>query len=140
MKISLNINFRRWIYSTVIVGALPLIVRIATHLLLTVEGKWFQPVDFVFLGLTLSLTNINELNSLKNSNQTKLDYQEDSVWWSIFIILGLTFVLGVEYVGEYMQEKLVNDTSVFVFSLVFALISLIHSGAIMYKLNHAKLS
>lgn len=138
MHISLNINFRRWIYSTVIVGALPLIVRIITRLLLTVDGSWFKAVDFVFLGLTLSLTNINELNSLKNHKSTKFYFQEDSVWWSVFIILLLTFILGIEYVGEYINEKIVDDVAVFHVSVLFALISLLHSGVIMYKLNHSK--
>lgn len=138
MDLPFNIQFRRWFYSTVIVGALPLIVRVVTQLLLTVDGAWFKPVDFVFLGLTLSLTNINELNSLKNNAQTKLDYQEDSVWWSVFIILLLTFVLGIEYVGECMEDSIINDTAVSWISILFAIISMLHSGVIMYKLNHNK--
>ena len=123
MDLPFNIQFRRWFYSTVVVGALPLIVRVITRLLLTVDGAWFKPVDFVFLGLTLSLTNINELNSLKNNAQTKLDYQEDSVWWSVFIILLLTFVLGIEYVGECMEDSIINYTAVSWISVLFAGIS-----------------
>ena len=132
-----NIDFRRWIYSTVIVGALPLIVRVITNISVTVDVEWINPIDFVFMGLTLSLTNINELNSLKKDAATQLAYKEDSVWWSVFIILFLTFILGVQYVGEYMENTIVNSTAVTAFSILLAAISLLHSGTIMYKLKKA---
>lgn len=134
----LQIEYRRWIYSTVIVGALPLIVRLLINCLLTIKTDWINPIDLVFLGLTLSLTNINELNSLKKDDNTKISYKEDSVWVSIFTILFLTFLLGVQYVGECMENSIVSSTKVILFSVVFAVISLIHSGTIMYKLKSTK--
>lgn len=134
----IQIEYRRWIYSTVIVGALPLIVRLLINCLLTVKTDWFNPIDFVFLGLTLSLTNINELNSLKKDENTQLSYKEDSVWVSIFTILFLTFILGVQYVGESMEKSIVSSTAVISLSVIFAVISLIHSGTIMYKLKSTK--
>ena len=134
----IQIEYRRWIYSTVIVGALPLIVRLLINCLLTVKTDRFNPIDFVFLGLTLSLTNINELNSLKKDENTQLSYKEDSVWVSIFTILFLTFILGVQYVGESMEKSIVSSTAVISLSVIFAVISLIHSGTIMYKLKSTK--
>ena len=53
----------RWLYYTVGVAALPIIVRIIVFILMT-HKDWavlVNAVDFVFFGLTLNLSNMNEL-------------------------------------------------------------------------------
>ena len=131
-----NINFRRWIYSTVIVGALPLITRIITNMLVvSVNPVWFNAVDFIFLGLTLSLTNINELNSLKQAEATKNLYKEDSLWGSVFIILFLTFTLGFQFVSECTGTAIIRTSMLLGMSVLLSILSFLHSGLIMYKLK-----
>jgi hypothetical protein len=61
---------KRWLYYTVIVGALPFIIRVVVFLFMASHDWTFlcNAIDFVFLGLTLNLTNVNELNSLRVKN------------------------------------------------------------------------
>ena len=42
-------------------------------------GLLFNPVDFIFLGLTLNLTNLNELNNEKLEPILKLKFEGYSV-------------------------------------------------------------
>lgn len=138
MEVSIEVKFRRWLYYTVIVGALPLLVRLFTILIISPKDNFIDSIDVIFLALTLNLTNINELNSLKNEVNTKLAYAEDSSWWSIFIIVFLSLSLGLKYVGSSIGSTVVNEKSLLWISISFCVISLIHSGVIIYKLCKLK--
>lgn len=67
-----KIKLERWIIYTVVVAALPLLIRLFCFLILeNPAGRIVSPIDIVFFGLTLNISNINELNLLKISNKSK---------------------------------------------------------------------
>lgn len=131
---------KRWFRYTVIVGSLPLIIR--CFILLFLEDVSFSmfinPIDFVFLGLTLNLTNINELNSLKRNDETKEGFKEDSVWWSIICIIFLAVNLGVLYLNEFISISVLKDVTLKWTSILLCLFSLVYSIYIIKRLGEIK--
>lgn len=128
---------KRWFRYTLIVGSLPLIIRCFILLFLqdVTWSMFINPIDFVFLGLTLNLTNINELNSLKRNDETKSDFKEDSVWWSVFCIIFLAVNLGVLYLDEFIQITLLKALTLKLASVMLCVFSLIYSFFIIKKLD-----
>lgn len=54
-------KFERWLIYTVLVAALPLFIRlICFWVLKNPVGSAVSPIDIVFFGLTLNISNINE--------------------------------------------------------------------------------
>lgn len=131
---------KRWFHYTLIVGSLPLIIR--CFILLFLQGvtwsMFINPIDFVFLGLTLNLTNINELNSMERKGETKSDFKEDSVWWSVFCIIFLAVNLGVLYLNEFVQLTLLKALTLKLTSVMLCVFSLIYSISIIKKLDAKK--
>lgn len=128
---------KRWFFYTVIVGALPLIIRWFL-LLFLVDSNWrmfINPIDFVFLGLTLNLTNINVLNSMTDSNANFLSFRENSTWWSILAIIFLALNLSVLYIDSFVNERILNGFTLIIASILLCVVSLVYSYRIIYKLN-----
>ena len=128
---------KRWFFYTVIVGALPLIIR-CFMLLFLKDSNWrmfINPIDFVFLGLTLNLTNINVLNSMTNTETSFLSFRENSIWWSTLAIIFLALNLSVLYIDSFMSEKILNGFTLKLASILLCIGSLAYSYRIIYKLN-----
>ncbi len=128
---------KRWFYYTVIVGALPLIIRCFILLFINdVHWRMFiNPIDFVFLGLTLNLTNINALNSMEETEKRFLAFRENSIWWSTIVIIFLAINIGVLYLDGFMQVKVLKESSLKLASIILCLVSLTYSYYIVYQLN-----
>jgi len=128
---------KRWFYYTVIVGALPLIIRCFILLFINdVHWRMFiNPIDFVFLGLTLNLTNINALNSMEGTEKRFLVFRENSTWWSTIVIIFLAINIGVLYLDGFMQVKVLKGSSLKLASIILCLVSLTYSYYIVYQLN-----
>ena len=128
---------KRWFYYTVIVGALPLIIRCFILLFINdVHWRMFiNPIDFVFLGLTLNLTNINALNSMEETEKSYLVFRENSTWWSTIVIIFLAINIGVLYLDGFMQVKVLKESSLKLASIILCLVSLTYSYYIVYQLN-----
>lgn len=129
---------KRWFFYTVIVGALPLIIR-CFMLLFLKDSNWrmfINPIDFVFLGLTLNLTNINALNSMINTDAKFLSFRENSIWWSTLAIIFLALNLSVLYIDSFISEKVLNNFTLKVTSILLCIGSLVYSYRIVYKINH----
>ena len=128
---------KHWLYYTLIVGALPLIVRWFILLFLK-EASWsmaINSIDFVFLGLTLNLTNIIELNNLKKIGKYGVEFKEKNVWWSIITIIILAVNLGVLYLNEFVHIPLLRDAALKISSVALCLFSLVFSYVLVRKLN-----
>ncbi len=128
---------KHWLYYTLIIGALPLIVRWFILLFLK-EASWcmaINPIDFVFLGLTLNLTNIIELNNLKKNSKYGAEFKEKNVWWSIITIIILAVNLGVLYLNEFVHTPLLRDAALKISSVALCLFSLVFSYVLVRKLN-----
>ena len=129
---------KRWFYYTVIVGALPLIIRCFILLFLK-DYNWrmfINPIDFVFLGLTLNLTNLNVANNMSDIEKAAHTFRENSVWWSTLAIIFLALNLSILYIDGFMSEKILDGFTLKLSSILLCLGSLAYSYYIVYKLNH----
>lgn len=134
-------NTKHWLFYTLIIGALPLIVR--WFILLFLEdatwGMAVNPIDFVFLGLTLNLTNIIELNNVKKSNKYAAEFWERNILWSIITIIIQAVILGVLYLDEFVHISVLRVVSLKVASVALCLFSLVFSYVLVRKMNAKKL-
>lgn len=134
---------KRWLYYTVIVGALPFIIRLIVFVFLA-SRTWdflFNAVDFVFFGLTLNLTNVNELNSLrlKNKRNQEIAFNDNSketlIWWSTFFIILLSLTLGMLYVSEQTGLSILDKDAALYGSTGLCIVSFIFSNSVINKLH-----
>jgi hypothetical protein len=95
----------------------------------------FSATDFVFFGLTLNLSNINELNSLKIKKKKNhiLDERQKEILsnWSIFAILFLGIILGFTYI----PIKVLNQCTLLLSAIFLAIVSFFLSKNIINKIN-----
>lgn len=127
----------RWLFYTVGVAALPIIIRLVVVVLM-IKHNWsslLTPIDFVFFSLTLNLSNINELNILrvKRKKNTILDenVKEELMNWSIFAIVILGIILGFSYI----PIKIFNCYTLLISAIFLAVVSFFHSKNIINKIN-----
>jgi len=131
----------RWLIYTVIVGALPILVRLLVYLLSNhlANAICISPVDVVFFGLTLNISNINEVNSLKAQRVKKgesdiiSNYKEAFSGISTLFIILLAISLGALYIGELTDLTIINQTTAFIGSIALGVISLLFSSIVMYN-------
>lgn len=131
---------KRWIYYTLIVGALPLIIR-CFMLSFIKDVSWqllINPIDFVFLGLTLNLTNINEVNSSFKKEKVDGSRRENITWWSVIFIIFLALILAALYLDSFMENDVLNDKTLKFTSILFCIISLVYSLHIVKSFNSKK--
>lgn len=129
----------RWLYYTVGVAALPIAIRIIVFLLMTNHdlSVLVNAVDFVYFGLTLNLSNMNELNSLRIKKGNKMISENDREKlssWSIYAIIILCIILGFLYVPKSGQDVF-NPATMLVASIVLAIASFILSLHVINKIN-----
>lgn len=131
---------KRWIYYTLVVGALPLIIR--CFMLFFMNGVSWQmfvnPIDFVFLGLTLNLSNINEANSSWRNDKIDADYRENITWWSIIFIIFLALILAALYLDSFMDNDVLNHLTLKITSISFCIISFLYSLFVVKSFNSNK--
>lgn len=123
----------KWIIYTVLIGLMPFFIRVFVFML-SVNREWsllFNPVDFIFLGLTLNLTNLNELNNEKFDPILKLKFEG----YSVIQIVILSGVLGILYFAEQSQKEILDRIVALVCAIAFSYLSFLFSNAIMNKLN-----
>lgn len=131
----------RWLIYTVIVGALPILVRILVYLISNhlPNAVCFNPVDIVFFGLTLNISNINEVSSLKNQkvNKGEVDvisnYKDTFSGLSTLLIILLAIPLGALYLGELTDQTIINQTTAFIGAIALGVLSLVFSSIVMYN-------
>lgn len=134
-------KFERWLIYTVSVAALPFLIRlICFWILKNPVGPAVSPIDIVFFGLTLNISNINELNGLKNkkkrtNNQVILPNNDRILGLSLLLIIFLTITLGMIYSSELLAIDSISSTSTFVCSILMSIASLVFSWNVMLKIQ-----
>lgn len=133
-------KFERWIIYTVLVAALPLLIRLLCFVILkSPVGQAVSPIDIVFFGLTLNIANINELNGLKSKNKTNksaIPPNKDKILGlSIFLIVFLAITLGMIYSSELMEIKSISLVSTYICSIILSIASLIFSWNVVLKIQ-----
>lgn len=129
----------RWLYYTVGVAALPIAIRIIVFLLMVNHDLSIlvNAVDFVYFGLTLNLSNINELNSLRIKKGNKVISENDREKlssWSIYAIIVLCLILGFLYVPDEGQDVF-NSITMSIASISLAVVSFFLSLYVINKIN-----
>lgn len=136
----------RWIIYTVLVAALPLLIRILCFVILECPvGPIVSPIDIVFFGLTLNIANINELNVLKIKSKSKVDVKtppdkDKILGLSIFLIVFLAITLGLVYSSELMETSSVSVASTYICSILLSIASLVFSWNVIIKIQRYECS
>lgn len=131
----------RWLIYTVLVAALPFFIRLLCFWILNNPvGPAVSPIDVIFFGLTLNISNINELNGLKarskRTNNAITPLNKDRVLGlSIMLIIFLTLTLGLIYSSELQTIGIVNLTSTYIGSILMSIMSLVFSWYVMLKIQ-----
>ena len=134
-------KFERWLIYTVVVAALPFLIRLICFWILKDPiGSAVSPIDIVFFGLTLNISNINELNGLKNenrriNNQVTLPNKDRILGLSLLLIIFLTITLGMIYSSELLAIDSISLTSTYVCSILMSIASLVFSWNVMLKIQ-----
>lgn len=135
-------KFERWLIYTVSVAALPFLIRlICFWILKNPVGSAVSPIDIVFFGLTLNISNINELNGLRNrnrktNNQVSQPYKDRILGLSLLLIIFLTITLGTIYSNELLAIEIISLTSTYVCSIFMSIASLVFSWNVILKIQH----
>lgn len=125
-----------WIYYTAIVGVLPIIIRAVTALFMANISidMFFSPIDFVFFGLTLNLSCINEMENLKEVEMDPI-YKLKNNFWSIITLIFLSINLGFLYVQENSNTQILNTITLDITSVLLCILSFGLSYKLIVKLN-----
>ena len=97
---------------------------------------FINPIDFVFLGLTLNLTNLNVANNMSDTDTLVHTFRENSVWWSTLAIIFLALNLSILYIDGFMSEKILDGFTLKLSSVLLCSGSLAYSYYIVYKINY----
>lgn len=125
-----------WFLKTISIGAIPLIIRILACLLFkgdTLVLMW-NPIDFIFFGLTICLSSILQLSSLKG-NAEKWKQLNAYLIWIILVIVLLTFELGVVYLDEMSSNALLDIHVAIGMAVALIVLALLFSGIFVYIFN-----
>lgn len=132
-----------WIYYTVGVASLPILTRSLVFLLLNDKGgsSFYNIVDIIFFSLTLNLSNVYELNTLKTrQSRNKKDIlfddknRERFFAWSLFIIIILGVLLGFSYLPSSSASTF-NPLTLLIVAITLALVSLFLNGYVINKIS-----
>lgn len=132
-----------WIYYTVGVASLPILTRALVFFLLNDKGgsSFYNVIDIIFFSLTLNLSNVYELNTLKtkqsrNKKDAPLDdkNREHFFAWSLFIIIILGILLGFSYLPSTITP-IFNTTALLIVAIIFALVSLFLNGYVINQIS-----
>lgn len=134
-------KFERWLIYTVLVAALPLFIRlICFWVLKNPVGSAVSPIDIVFFGLTLNISNINELNGLKNKSKKVESHvaqpnKNRVLGLSLLLIILLAITLGMIYISELLAVKILSITSTYICSILMSVASFVFSWNVMLKIQ-----
>lgn len=93
----------------------------------------FSAIDVVFFGLTLSLSNINEMISMKGNDGIYDKERQSKQFWSVLILILLSINLGCLYVAENSDVQVLNPVALNITSLLLCFLSLGFSYNLIVK-------
>lgn len=127
----------RWIIYTVSVAALPFFIRLLSFSILkNPVGYAVSPIDIIFFGLTLNISNINELNNLNKLIKNSIPFPKDSIiGLSILLTVFLSITLGLVYSSELIDKEIISVATTYVCSILLSISSLIFSWFVVLKIQ-----
>lgn len=96
---------------------------------------YFSAIDFVFFGLTLNLSNINEMINMKENDENSKKEKLSKQFWSILILIFLSINLGCLYVTENSNVQILNPIALNITSVLLCFLSLGFSYKLIVKLS-----
>ena len=96
---------------------------------------YFSAIDFVFFGLTLNLSNINEMINMKENDENSKKEKLSKQFWSILILIFLSINLGCLYVAENSTVQILNPIALNITSVLLCFLSLGFSYKLIVKLS-----
>ena len=127
----------RWIIYTVGVAALPFCIRLLSFSILkNPVGYAVSPIDIIFFGLTLNISNINELNNLNKLIKNSISFTKDRIiGLSILLTVFLSITLGLVYSSELIDKEIISVATTYVCSILLSVSSLIFSWFVVLKIQ-----
>lgn len=125
----------KWFMYTVLVGLIPILLRLIMHFVTNANIEMFSASDFIAFGLILHISNINELE-----HYTKV---KDKSWKTIQNGLSIIFIVfyGLFFALTLLSE--VNPASIDYdrvkeLTMILSLVSFIISFMVYYRLRKLK--
>lgn len=122
-----------WFFKTIAVSALPLMIRILSFFVLgrPENASMWHLVDFVFFGLSMSLSCIIQIQSAKGNDKNWKRIHSFLIWL-VFIIVFLAFILGVFYINEMLSQPIIEESFAIRVTLPILATSLIFSLVLVF--------
>ena len=118
---------QRWILYTVVVGSIPILVRLMLSLLFVhpYELELLSINDVAFYGLVLNITNLNKLE-LYTEDKVNSKWKSLTAFNSLLFILFFTIIFTLYFIDEASNGSILNGLSlkwisgsVSIFSLIY---------------------
>lgn len=115
-----------WFFKTIVVSALPLLIRILAFFVLGMpeNASMWHLVDFVFFGLSMSLSCIIQIQSARGNNENWRKVHSFLIWLVIMIVF-LAFILGAFYMNEMLSQPIIQESVAIISALPIIATSLI---------------
>ena len=120
----------KWLMYTVLVGLIPIFLRLIIYFVTDGSIKIFSASDFIAFGIILHISNINELEHYTKDKSWKTIQNGLSIIFIVFYSLLFALTLLVE-----VQPTFINYSMVREFTMILSLVSFLISFAIYYRIN-----
>jgi len=126
----------KWLWYTVIVGMIPLIIRSLLYIFSTKTISFFNAPDLIFFGIILSITNINELEyvNIKRDNPKGKTWKTRTNVLSIVLVIIYSSFLIFTGVNE-MTQNLFNISAITYSALLLNFVNFLFSLSIYRMIN-----
>ena len=124
----------KWLIYTVIIGLIPLLIRIAIALFDRKGSVAYclNETDFIIFGLVLNLSNINELEDKLIEDR---QWRTIKIGFSVVSIALYSAILAIVTYSDFKGNPDLDKTMVKTCSIVLAFVSLVFSYSIFNRLN-----
>jgi hypothetical protein len=126
-------NRTRWLVWTVIVGLIPIVVRVMVYFVAkSANLSWLMnELDYIWFGLVLCITNVNELEGKTIERQ---DLKTWAIGLSVVYIILFSVMLGISHLNG-LQSAGLDISRIRVLSLLLAVTSFLVSWVIYSRLS-----
>jgi len=122
----------KWLVYTVIIGLIPIFLRLILHFVTSGGIKLFSASDFIAFGLILHISNINELEHYSKAKDKSWKTIQNGLSIIFIVFYGLLFTLTL--LSE-AKPKFIDYDIVRIISMVFSAISFLISFTIYHRIS-----
>jgi|WetSurMetagenome_2_1015567.scaffolds.fasta_scaffold00003_17 hypothetical protein len=128
-------NQTKWIYYTVGVGLLPVVLRLLAVLFCKEINEFviLNSPDIIFFGLVLCISNINEVEFIQKRNDNKRWITRTNGLSTLFIVF-FTFLFALILVNE-IQSNFFNTTTIKIAAIILSTTFFIFTLSVYHNLK-----